>query len=64
MGKLYNEFGGNSNEISEETSLQNPRKTNKENNKTLRRYSDGIKELDNSSFSLKETLEKYMFSNI
>ena len=52
--KVYNKFGGNSNEISEETDFQNFGKTNEENNKTYTDYENGIKELDNSSFSFSD----------
>lgn len=55
--QIYNIFGGNSNEISEEINFQNIEQTNETTDKLHQENTNGIKELDNSSFSF-ENLPK------
>ena len=51
--KVYNKFGGNSNETLEEADFQSFGKASEKNNKAYTGYENGIKELDkNSSFSI------------
>ncbi len=52
--QIYNIFGGNSNEISEEIDFQNIEQTDEITDKLHQENKNRIKELDNSSFSLKE----------
>ena len=50
--QIYNNFGGNSNEIFEEIGFQNNKQTNESFNRTYKENKNGVEELDNSSFSL------------
>lgn len=50
--KIYNKFGGNQNEVSEEIDIQDNKSTNEKTDRTYSKDKDGINELDNSSFSV------------
>lgn len=52
--KMYNKFGVDTNENIEEEVKENYSKTDNKNFNTYQKYKNGIEELDNSSFSLKE----------
>ncbi len=49
--KIYNKFGGTQNEVSEEIDIQDNKSTDEKNNRTYSEDKNGIRELDNSSFS-------------
>ena len=57
--QIYNIFGGNSNEISEEIDFQNIEQTDEITDKLHQENKNGIKELDNSSFSLVSNAKRY-----
>lgn len=50
--KIYNKFGGTQNEVSEEIDIQDNKSTDEKINRTYSKDKNGIRELDNSSFSL------------
>lgn len=50
--KIYNKFGGTQNEVSEEIDIQDNKSTDEKINRTYSEDKNGIRELDNSSFSL------------
>ncbi len=50
--KIYNKFGGTQNEVSEEIDIQDNKSTDEKINRTHSEDKNGIRELDNSSFSL------------
>lgn len=49
--KIYNKFGGTQNEVSEEIDIQDNKSTDEKINRTYSEDKNGIRELDNSSFS-------------
>lgn len=52
--KIYNKFGGTQNEASEEIDIQDNKSTDEKINRTYSEDKNGIRELDNSSFSLSQ----------
>lgn len=62
--KIYNKFGGTQNEVSEEIDIQDNKSTDEKINRTYSKDKNGIRELDNSSFSIEQDIDKYLMPEI